>query len=210
MDRLGVWTSTNDGWVKVMAAPILVPHVRRPHDDVVAYILRRASETRKLMLYRTAPISAAAAMNQRDVPLALLFSVDPLEGQTELRVLVHFAKKPASRLDSLTASILEPTFIRNLRLPTAQRTPHWKNGREFALTRKASNTLDVDAKPVGPGVISKDTLQDWFCEPSLEIKLNSATNACFRTLCDYIKCAKQKRPCLAEEQKVRAFCLAVG
>jgi hypothetical protein len=120
----------------------------------------------------------------------------------EARTLIRFGDRvPASE------AILRPATIAALRLPQAQREPHWKDSAEFILNRPGQIHV-IQTPPVL--VAASQSLEEMFCDPSLSVKLNSALNACFKNVCEYLKCTKTSVDCTKEVQQVRAFCFAEG
>lgn len=192
-----------------MASELLVRSVRRHGDHTIHYLLDHGSEGRKLTLFHEAPLSAALVTDGKDVPLALLFAIPQTPKQPERRLLFRFGAKEE---DDLTTTALQPTFIQSLRLPVAQRQPHFKDSADFALNRIGPEVKVVDTTPQPAHAIAKDSLKDAFCKPSLDVQINSALNGCFRSICDYIEC-KEKNPldrCFDEVKQVSAICAAIG
>jgi hypothetical protein len=193
-----------------MTSEIRVRSVRRHGDHQIRYLLDRGGETRKLTLFLEFSLSAAIVTNGKDVPLALLLALPPTPEVRERRLLLRFGVKEE---DDFTNRVLQPTFIRSLPLPAAQTEPHFKDSADFALNRKGPNKVDdFNTIPLPAHAIAKGKLKDVFCEPSLSVKMNSALNACFRSICGYIEC-KEKSPvarCFDEAKEVGAFCLGQG
>lgn len=191
-----------------MTSELLVRSVRRYGDNKIHYLLDRGSEGRKVTLFHEASLSAALATDGKDVPLALLLALPQTPKQPERRLLFRFGAKE----DDFTTTALQPTFIQSLRLPAAQRHPHFKDSADFALNRTGPEVEVVDTTPLPAHAIARKPLKDAFCEPSLSVQLNSALNGCFRSICDYIEC-KEKNPMapgIDEEEQIEAICLARG
>jgi len=187
-----------------MAVPVEVINVRRAHDDdALLYGLEHDGVTRRLALLRGSGISVAAVLDDDRYPRAILLGLHGTKKLQEARSLLRFGDR-----DQASTAILRPSTIAKLRLPRSQDGPHWKNSAEFILNRPAGRVHVVASPPVF--VVAKQSLEEMFCNPSLSVKLNSALNACFRNVCDFIKCTKTSVDCVDEAQQVRAFCFAEG
>lgn len=191
-----------------MASELLVRSVRRYGNNKVHYLLDSEKENRKVTLFHESSLSAALATDGKDVPLALLLALPQTSKQPERRLLFRFGTKE----DDFTTTALQPAFIQSLRLPAAQRQPHFKDSADFALNRTGPEVEVVDTTPLPAHAIARKSLKDAFCEPGLNIVLDSYSNTCFRTICGYLEC-KEKSPtarCLDELQTVNAYCFAQG
>jgi hypothetical protein len=191
-----------------MTSELLVRSVRRHGDHQIRYLLDRGRKTRKLTLFLEFSLSAAVVTDGKDVPLAVLLALPRTPELPERRLLLRFGVKE----DDFTNRVLQPTLIRSLPLPAAQTEPHFKNSADFALNRKGPKVEDVDTIPLPAHAIAQRKLKDVFCEPSLEVKLNSALNACFRSICDFLGCKEKDLTdrCFDEQKEVEAFCFAQG
>jgi hypothetical protein len=196
-----------------MTSEIRVRGIRRHGDHQIRYLLDRGEETRKLTLFLEFTLSTAIVTNGKDVPLALLLARPPTPEVRERRLLLRFGVKEEDDLDDFTKRVLQPAFIRSLPLPAAQTEPHFKDSDDFALNRKGPHKVDdVNTIPLPAHAIAKGKIKDVFCKPSLSVQMNSALNACFKSICGYIEC-KEKDPlarCFDEAQEVGAFCAALG
>jgi len=196
-----------------MTSELLVRSVRRHGDHQIHYLLDRRRETCKLTLFHESPLSAALVTDEKDVPLAVLLVLPRLAlprkpELPERRLLSRFGVKEE---DDFTTRVLQPTLIRSLPLPAAQKEPPFKNSADFALNRTGPEVVAVDTTPLPAHAIAKDqSLEDQICNPSLHVKMNSALNACFRALCDFIKASKKGESTIAERQKVAAYCFGQG
>lgn len=190
-----------------MASKILVHRVRRSGDDSIAYLLGRGSDVRKVTFYFEPSLSAAVVTDRKDVPLVMLLALPRMRRGPERRLLFRFGAKE----DGFTTKVLQPTFIRSLRLPAAQRRPHFKNSADFVLNRTGPAIEVINTIPLPAHGIARGKIKDIFCKPSLRVQLNSALNACFRSVCGFIKCAeKGDSDCFEERSRVAAFCRASG
>jgi hypothetical protein len=187
-----------------MAVSVEVTYVRRTSGDVLSYGLTRNNSARRLALFRAPGISAAAVQDDRKFLQAILLGLHATGNRPEARTLLRFGDR-----DPASEAILRPATIAALRLPKAQRGPHWKNSTEFILNRPGQGQVHV-IHTAGALVVARQTLEEIFCKPSLSVQMNSALNACFRNICDYIKCTKTNIDCTQEVQQVRAFCFAQG
>ncbi|SRR6266536_621754 len=190
-----------------MAPEILVRRVRRSGDDSISYLLGRGSDVRKVTLYFQQSLSAAVVTDGKDIPLVVLLSLPRIRQEAERRLIFRFGAKE----DDFTAMVLQPTFISSLRLPAAQRRPHFKNSADFALNRTGPTVEVINTIPLPAHAIARRTIKDVFCKPSVRVQLNSALNACFRSICGFIGCAeKGESDCFDERSQVAAFCRASG
>ena len=190
-----------------MASKILVHRVRRSGDDSIAYLLGHGSDVRKVTFYFEPSLGAAVVTDGKDVPVVILLALPRMRREPERRLLFRFGVKK----DDFTNMVLQPTFIRSLRLPAAQRRPHFKDSADFVLNRTGPTIEVINTIPLPAHGIARGKIKDVFCRPSIRVQVNSALNGCFRSICGFIECAeKGDSDCFEERSKVAAFCRASG
>jgi len=187
-----------------MAVPVEVIYVRRTSGgDVLSYGLIHNNSVRRLALFQTPGISVAVVLDDRRFLRAILLGFHATGDLPEARTLIRFGDR-----DPASEAILTPATIAALRLPQAQRESHWKDSAEFILNRPGH--IHVVQTPAVL-VAARQSVKEMFCDPSLTVQLNSALNACFRNVCEYLECTEKVTvDCTEQVGKVRAFCFAEG
>lgn len=184
----------------------------RSATNALHYRLHHQDEVRNLHLYLRPDFHAAVVTSETKQILAVAFSLsDPAREGRERRFLVEFTGESGRRDDTMTQAVLQSTNVARLPLPKSLSAVHWKDSAVFLRTMPSGEMPAPIIAPVkSVGSSRKSVLEDAFCSPPITVKLNSALNACFQSVCSFIKCTNEGGSCIKEAQEARAFCLAEG
>lgn len=157
-------------------------------------------------------VEAALVTDEAGSALAAAFSDETVNDEEHAKkYLLEFTGQEDYRADAVTRAALHSRTIAELPLPDSVPQNYWKNSASFLTAMPgADDDNPIFMKELAATTMRKVSLEEMFCSPPISVQVNSALNACPRSLCAYIRCAKQGLPCTDERQAVSAFCFARG